>query len=381
MPKNIKGETMLAYTQLMENKIYETDLMDGEEDIDALLGILNGNEFRTYGETLQDIISMKKPKDCSLTCEAFLNRRAEEKNIIIADKRTIDSWFKNGVRPRKGREDRYTAFRIAFALELSADETARLFRNALLDRAYNPRDYKEAIYYYCIKNAKEYQYAEKLIKLVHFQEEPTDVTIYTNNLILNLEEIHDDLELIEFININKHNFEMSNIAAKKEVKKLLEDAKGVANKERAKIESSSNYTYNKNKDSMNFLYETITACGVTGIKGTRTIFKNAELPKEIKSSFPQPYIFAKDNPTFEELRKEIILLFSYIFWINADEQIDNASDIFDYYKDELDSLLYSVGFVPLYYGNPYDWLFLRCAFSERPIELFRDILGKVLNEQ
>lgn len=272
-------------------------------------------------------------------------------------------------------------FRIAFALELSTDETARLFRNALLDRAYNPRDYKEVIYYYCIKNAKEYQYAEKLIKLVHFQEEPTDVTIYTNNLILNLEEIHDDLELIEFININKHNFEMSNIAAKKEVKKLLEDAKGVANKERAKIESSSNYTYNKNKDSMNFLYETITACGVTGTGGTRTIFKNAELPKEIKSSFPQPYIFAKENPTFEELRKEIILLFSYIFWINADEQIDNASDIFDYYKDELDSLLYSVGFVPLYYGNPYDWLFLRCAFSERPIELFRDILGKVLNEQ
>lgn len=62
VPRKVKGETMQAYTQWMENKIYDTDLMDGEEDIDALLGILNGNEFRTFGEILEDIISQKNQK-------------------------------------------------------------------------------------------------------------------------------------------------------------------------------------------------------------------------------------------------------------------------------------------------------------------------------
>ena len=47
-------------------------------------------------------------------------------------------------------------FAIAFALELNVEEVKYLFHNVYFDRAFDYRNYKEAVYYYCIINGYNY---------------------------------------------------------------------------------------------------------------------------------------------------------------------------------------------------------------------------------
>ena len=100
------------------------------------------------------------------------------------------------------------------------------------------------------------------------------------------------------------------------------------------------------------------------------------MPKEIKNRFPEAATFGKKDTTSEEYRKAIILLFSYGFWyqiqsLNADYDIDD-------YTDELNNLLVACNYPDLYFGNPFDWMFLLCAQDERPLDMFREIISEVL---
>ena len=134
-------------------------------------------------------------------------------------------------------------------------------------------------------------------------------------------------------------------------------------------------------NSAAFDYEVITGqrISIKGAKGTKPLsFKNAELPKEIKTNFPTSPALDK-NPSNEQLRKMIILLFSYTFWYQV--QTRETEDVCDWYIDQLDDLLSNIGYPPMYFGNPYDWLFLACTTMERPLDAFRSILDEVLNTE
>ena len=135
------------------------------------------------------------------------------------------------------------------------------------------------------------------------------------------------------------------------------------------------------RNSSSFLYEVITGQSVSGEKGTKTLFKNSRLPKEIKNRFPEAGTFSKKEPTYEELRKLIILLFSYSYWykVQYDSEYAEDNDIEDYIS-EIDSYLEDSGFSTMYYGNPYDWMFMYCSVSERPLDVFRGLLAIVLEE-
>ena len=86
---------------------------------------------------------------------------------------------------------------------------------------------------------------------------------------------------------------------------------------------------------------------------------------------------SKKDPTYEELRKLIILLASYNFWYQLQ---DKNADIEDYIE-EMNGYPDESGFPLMYYGNPYDWLFLYCALADNPLETFRGILAEVLDEE
>ena len=129
----------------------------------------------------------------------------------------------------------------------------------------------------------------------------------------------------------------------------------------------------------NLLYEIITGVSPSSDKGTISVFKNSRLPKEIKNRFPEASSFSVKNQTYESIRKMIILLFSYTFWFKIQHLKVDAD--FDDYKEELNALLFDCGFSELYYGNPYDWLFMYCALNERPLDVFRGALSEVLTEE
>ncbi len=358
------------------NKWSEFD--NSDEDYSEIIDYLNSRDFRTFGDGLSAVILPKANSgESAIDC---LKRSCKEKEIDIINElasiNTIKSWFSGGERPKKGEESRRKMFVIAFALALTVDETAYLMQKVFLDRAFNPRNPKEVIYYYCIEKSYSLAYANEMVSKIHIDDtEHEDKTLYTELLASITGRVKNDDELTDYINSHPHNFSISNVAAKKAVAEYVAKAKACVVKE---IESPAydDIKYGKNIDSINFMYETIIGQSVTGEKGTKTIFKNAELPKEIKVNFPEAATFSKKEPSYDELRKMLIVLFSYWFWYNVQAKEESA-DIDDY-TEQLNDLLFRSGLPAVYPGNPLDWMFCYCTLQDYPLDTFRTIIADVL---
>ena len=192
--------------------------------------------------------------------------------------------------------------------------------------------------------------------------------------------------MIAYINSHAHNFAINTKSAKAELNNQKEKALDFARLE-AEFAWDHSLYYGTNMASDSFLYEIITERTVSGDKGTVTLpFKNADLPKEIKNNFPQVKSLSDKVDSYEELRKAIILLFSYSFWRSATTLQGEygsiaAADFFDFYIDQLNDLLIRANLPELYYGNPYDWMFLYCTYADNPLDSFRGIISAVLDKE
>lgn len=376
---------MTNYTEQMESKIYNQwdEFDDYNEDYTSLIDTLNGeNTFRSFGDGLLLFMQKKNPDLTSDTAVKLLYKLCLKcgvpvKNIASAN--TLKSWFKGGPRPKKGDDSRKSMFALAFAIELTTAETAELFHKVYLDRAFDYRNADEIIYYFCLQNQKSWADAERLISLSRGKNgDNNDHTVYTAQIKSDIDLIADESELISYISKHRHNFEKANISAKKNLQDLISNAKTIAKTESESAEYDDIFK-GSDKNSLNFLYEMITALSVSGDKGTKTLFKNARLPKEIKNRFPESATLSKNEPTYEELRKLIILLFSYVYWYKI--QKSDTTPMIDDYISEVNVYLTDSGLSPIYYGNPYDWLFLYCSLAERPLDTLRAILAEVLAEE
>ena len=374
---------MKKYTEQIQNELYEGkwSVYDtSEDDYAEMVDYLNSSNFRYFGDGLVSVISKKALEDESaLDC---LKRCFKEKNIDIKElgsPNTPKNWLNGGERPKKGEDSRRKMFVLAFALGLSVEETVYLFQRVFLDRAFNPRNHKELIYYYCIENNLPFSKAVEMISQVDFENsDVTDKTVYTKVIADVIEQSKSESDIIQYINSHPHNFSINNIAAKDIVTQYISRAKKFVLEEIQSFDSL--YVANKDKDSTNFMYETIIGQTITTDRGTdKSLFKNADLPKEISTSFPTPQIFAKlhKNPTYDELRKMLIVLFSYCFWYKTQKTNDYA-DIDDY-VEQLNDLLTEANLPTIYPGNPMDWLFCFCTMADRPLDTFRAILSEVLD--
>lgn len=384
----------MEYTMNMNDAAYDMAQMDELNDNYAvLLEYLNSPNFRSFGDGLKAIIRSKMPVESTMTPQEFLQTWCKDKGINVASAATLYNWFHKGMRPDRAEQRREAMFALAFALELTAEETTDLFHKVYLDRAFNKRSYKELIYYHCLKRGNTYSHAQKLISLVSFSEEIKDATMRTELISQQTESFADDMDLLAYIHNRPHNFSLSNVAAIAEYEKQWEKARltvdrelGFAKRNSTKIErvrgdwDSKRLADLAEKDinSAAFDFEIITGQSITGARGTKPLsFKNKHLPKEIAINFPASPSLGK-NPSHEQLRKMIILLFSYEFWFNVQEA--DETDYFFDYTYALDQKLEDIGYPPLYPGNPFDWLFLTCSNMERPLDAFRAILDEVLNE-
>lgn len=130
---------------------------------------------------------------------------------------------------------------------------------------------------------------------------------------------------------------------------------------------------NAPKTSTAYMYYMITGQHPK-LMGIKSVFKNFRLPDEIKNRFPRVSLFAEDELTYETLRKMIILLYSYLFWRDYHNKKIVDSRKMKAYVDGLNQTLDMCGFSELYYGNPYDWLFLYCTSLDYSLETFRAML-------
>lgn len=395
---------MTNYTQQMENALFEQwdNFDDYADDYSELIDTLNSDDsFRSFGDGLLFFLQKRNSELTTETAVKYIDKLCEDTGIsknIIASSNTLKNWFKGGPRPKKSDDSRESMFALAFLLGLSPNETAELFHKVYLDRAFDYRNKKEIIYYFCLQNNKTWDDATRLISSLNKFKNCDDLTVYTSQIYLDLQSISEEAALLSYIEKHGNNLSKKSITAKDILEKLKTEATEMVEEEtklqeeRAKAEKDKksktemyedNVTLqsfkNTNTRSFNHIYEVITGCLVRGDKGTKTLFKNARLPKEIKNRFPEAATLSKKEPTYEEIRKLIILLFSYNFWvktIQSNELID-----FDVYIDELNVVLNESGLSLVYYGNPYDWLFLYCALANNPLDTFRAILSEVLDTE
>lgn len=371
----------LTYTSQLEEEIWNmAEELDESDDCESVIDFLNSRDsFQSFGERLAAFISQKLSllSTDSKTIITALSEQCEKNSVPISEigsSNTLRNWFEKDKRPKKGIASRRSMFALAFALNLSVDETKDLFHKIYLDRAFNYRDEKEIIYYFCLKNGKSWTDAARLISNAdELSKDYSDHTQYTQTISSSVDSFRAEQDLLEYIRQNGHNFEKKSVTVKSKIKYYLSEAKKCVQDETIRYQFD-----HKNKDtkSNNYLYEKITGMNITGKKGTKTVFNNATLPKEIKNRFPEAKTFSEKNLTSEEYRKVIILLFSYGFWYQIQrESIDGGIDD---YTDELNNILFDCNYSGLYYGNPFDWMFLFCAQSEQPLDLFRELLSEVL---
>lgn len=412
----------MEYTEKIRSELYEGKFGKydtSEENFSELIEYLNSSEFRSFGKGLSVIIRLKADSDeTDLEClkRCFKNTHIDIKEL--GSPNTPKNWFNGGERPKKGEDSRRKMFVLAFVLGLDADETAYLFQKVFLDRAFNPRNYKELIYYYCIENKLPFSKAEEMISQVSIDSaNASDSTVYTKMIADVIKETKSNEEIVEYINSHPHNFSISSIAAKERVEEYINRAKNeiwseigikytfesgefipiqetrsvsyeeyVSEKlDRDKLivpEQKKDIIEKKDLTSVNFMYEQIIGQSLEGSVGTgSSLLKNVDLPKEILASFPTPQIFAKihKNATYDELRKMLILLFSFWFWRQIQKKNDYAN--IDDYTEQLNALLTDTNLPELYPGNPFDWLFCFCTMTDNPLDTFRAILAEVLETE
>lgn len=376
---------MSNYTEQMENSLFQQwDAFDDyNEDYTKLIDVLNSEDlFRSFGDGLLLFLQKRKTDLTAESAVKYIDEFCEKTGVSVGDiasTNTLKSWFKGGPRPKKGEDSRRSMFALAFVLELNPVEAAELFHKVYLDRAFDYRNANEIIYYFCLNNKKSWADAKRLIEAANdFNSERTDHTVYTSQMKADVDSFTDENELLLYLENHAHNLEKSNVSAKKNLSELIESAKNTAKEEAEQPEYAETFR-GSDRDSLNFTYEVISSLSVSGDKGTKTLFKNARLPKEIKNRFPEATTLSKKEPTYEELRKLIILLFSYTYWYKIQWTSIDA-DIDDYIA-QINVYLTDSGFSPMYYGNPFDWMFLYCALSERPLDVFRGLLAEVLEEE
>ena len=116
---------------------------------------------------------------------------------------------------------------------------------------------------------------------------------------------------------------------------------------------------------------------------------------EIKRAFPGPETISKvqrRKATFDEIRSLLILLFSVDYWKTAlpPEQGDTREETLAETKEAVENYISALGKVleeakcpRLYYGNPYDFLFLYCTGTDQPLETLRMAVGdeEVINSK
>ncbi len=375
------------YTNMLEDAIWKiADEWDSTEDDSVAVNFLNApDSFLSFGEGILRIINTVDPS-VTISGAAQYIRESCKKNDVptadIASAGTLSNWFSKEMRPKKGEASRKSMFALAFALGLNIDETRELFHKVYLDRAFDYRNEQEVVFYYCLRNNRSWKDAEAIIRSIHFDGNTEgDHTVYTKAIHEAVMTAQSDSELIKYIQDHKHNFEKNSVTARETYSRLLSDAKSVAQEEISLPQNANAFTRKwKNGETIsnNLLYEVITEVSASGKTGTTTIFRNANLPKEIKNRFPEAATLGKTDMTFEEQRKIIILLFSYCVWFRV--QWRNIEYDIDDYKSEMDNLLFDANYPTLYYGNPYDWMFLYCAQAERPLDMFRNVVQEVLKE-
>lgn len=324
---------------------------------------------------------------------AYISEKFEIEEIVF-EKRNIKKWFSEG-----SRIEKETGYLFCFAFHLNVEEANDFFCKVCLLRGIDCHRIDEAVYYYCLKNGLKYQTAQAIIskiKGIEVENDYVDIP-YTESILTEIDRMTSMQELIKYLNDNYHAFDINMVTATKDVREIWEDISaenGLANREieeglldpiateekerRKKLKTRSFWEIYK--QIIGYDNEKIPA--IEKNRSIKTFLKdNAVMHKVAEQNFPDKQglerVMRGKEISPERMRKILIFLLFYRFWVSLAlernsydrEESDAASCI-----STIDGYLLECGYQELYYGNPYDWIFLFCCFRDVPLSSFRDYM-------
>ena len=407
---------------------------------DAIDFLKNPKSFRNFDEGLCQIIFQKDfigDKNNPYEIANYLISKLRAINSTIEDS-TVLSWFISTPsktyksRPKIEPGSRLKIYEICFALNLSFDETVWFFEHVYYDRPFNCHTIEEAVFYYAFKHNINYSKAKAIINEIystHSSFVSNNVeTNYTQFIQDNLDNFNSIDELKLFLSANKDDFNHWNQSALTTLNFLVSQLIGLPSskndidtlKRTLKRSSSTIFKINvddykhcglliqeiifdaqsqtnepvslyildtinnKNTRKNTFILERLL-CTSSGLK------KNIQIPYIVRNNFPSKKTFSdilskekiSISKSYDSIRKAIILLDFYYFWINV--KLDTQSqlkhdELIHIYRDEADNSLYNCGYNKLYEGNPYDWIFLCSIQNKEPLAYFRSCITELLPE-
>ncbi len=367
-------------------------------DYDMLLKQLNSADFfAPFSERMRRFISKREGKDFSpRDAYNFLKGKMKEAGLS-PNRNTIKNWLnvrddsEGNSGPNMGDDGREAMFQVAFSLGLNASETEDFFHRVYLDKAFNPRNLREFVYLYCLLRGKSYLEAQDLIikamQILSYDQD-SDVASATIQIKSAAQSAKDEEELLSYIGEHSFNFTRKNETALATLNRILKDLKGDdENKGLAEQEYDAykdddlKGSEGRNLHSVNFVLDLAeNGPQMAGIAAKEPNAKRARdilTRKEISNQFPNANTISHPDSSYI-LRKNIILLYFYWYWVK--DYLKGYPDGDDEsFVTELNNILFNCGFGPLYYGNPYDWLFLYCSSCEingtSPLDVLRGILA------
>lgn len=398
---------MSEYTSFMESYAFELSQNYDDLDEDAyrekLIEIMHS--FREPNEALDHFL-VSKAYDGSLTDEKqkkeFIKKHLREAGIEAPSNR--NRWFDKKI-------GGVPAVELCFAFGLNLQESQEFFQKVCLERGLDCHNIKEAIYYYCLKNGLGYAKAKEIMAklekrgvLPEPERKDIDVSgdiLYTASIMEALDRISSEDELIAFFEKNVEHFAYHNATAWRTIERIWEEitaAAGLANQEEERFPRAEDPVSSDKKDkpvkvfrSTWEIYKQILDLNDNQVRkmgGDRTIQPilkdNPVIHRLAAKEFPNrqniEHIISGKTKSSEGIRKTLILLLFYKFWVKSalvHNSYDAKAGEGKRVLSQIDQHLIENGYPTLYYGNPYDWIFLYTAQTEAPLEIFRAFIGEV----
>jgi len=422
------------YTQFNENSLHH--FSNNDNLYDAIDFLKKPESFRSFDSGLIELMHRKgysKELNCyELADILYAKLQAIGSSITRA---TVDSWFQGTHRPKVESGYRRQIYEICFAMELNYTETMWFFQHVYYDRAFNCHTIDESIYCYAFLNKLSYAEANELIAKVN-QIAPSDnfaskdLRNYTQDVNKKLKNMKSTDELIAFLSDNKSNFDSWNHSAYEEItnrirqlipteqgKKEINNIKRTAMRKNTisgvipKISAQKEWGllmqefFSKitcvedleNISGFNIQSNAFILRGILSPHSLETVkVDKVNIPYVVKNNFPTRKTMSETlsldkvsrSKSYDCIRKLIILLNFYIFWVLDDlgymdhlKKELNASDLYHVFLGQLNCILYDCGYEDMYAGNPYDWLFMCASLSTAPLQYFRDCIGEILSDE
>lgn len=417
------------YTEYLQDEAYS--LSPDDDDYTARLEAVAAY-FRTPGELISAFIAengfLGKINDTPSKV-GFLKEKFKAAGIPAP--RNISDWF-----DKDKTFSRETAYKICFAFHLSKEQVDNFFRRVYLDRSFDCHNLDEAIYYYCIENGRDWECVQELLSEIgevpendnakttwtqksndgeiseanksgmQIQGKPENSSVvYTSTIREILDHISSDDEVTDYLRNNISQFSYHNVTATENIRSIwsrIEGENGLAAREgellkktdHANSDEEQTFTVEKKLSRWNIFSQIINLKEYEYEKYSKDrsikkiLVSNRVLNSLAEHSFPDreglDKILSGGNADYERIRKLLILLEFYAYWAEKVVTTGYSNETRDRVRDAdkcfslINKYLIDSGYPELYYGNPYDWIFMWALNSDRPLEEFRYYMGEVL---